>query len=98
MELVRASQLVFQHDQLLAPSRAELRRETALAIHEHGKTPIDGFYLCTGFSGHGFMHGPVSGVIMAEIILEGRSETIDVSMLDLQRFDEGRLIQEYNVV
>ncbi len=64
----------------------------------YGKTPIDGFYLCTGFSGHGFMHGPVSGVIMAEIILEGRSETIDVSMLDLQRFDEGRLIQEYNVV
>jgi sarcosine oxidase subunit beta len=64
----------------------------------YGETPIDGFYLCTGFSGHGFMHGPISGVIMAEIILDGKSETIDVSMLDLQRFYEDRLIQEYNVV
>ena len=64
----------------------------------YGETPIDGFYLCTGFSGHGFMHGPISGVIMAEIMLDGKSETIDVSMLDLKRFNEGRLIQEYNVV
>lgn len=64
----------------------------------YGETPIDGFYLCTGFSGHGFMHGPISGVIMAEIILDGKSETIDVSMLDLRRFNEDRLIQEYNVV
>jgi sarcosine oxidase subunit beta len=64
----------------------------------YGKTPIDGFYLCTGFSGHGFMHGPVSGVIMAEIILDGSAKFVDVSMLDLQRFEEGRMIQEYNVV
>ncbi len=63
-----------------------------------GGTPIEGLYLCTGFSGHGFMHGPISGIILSEIILDGRSKTIDVSMLDLKRFDEGRLIQEYNVV
>ncbi|MGW8251485.1 MAG: NAD(P)/FAD-dependent oxidoreductase, partial [Anaerolineales bacterium] len=64
----------------------------------YGRTPIQGFYLCTGFSGHGFMHGPVSGVLMAEIILDGAPKTVDVSMLDLKRFEEGRLIQEYNVV
>jgi sarcosine oxidase subunit beta len=64
----------------------------------YGKTPIEGFYLVGGFSGHGFMHGPVSGKLMAEYILDGKFRTVDVSMLDLARFEEGRLIREYNVV
>ncbi len=63
-----------------------------------GETPIDGFYLVGGFSGHGFMHGPIAGKIMTEIILDGKSQTVDVSSLDLARFDENRLIFEYNVV
>ena len=63
-----------------------------------GATPVDGFTLCTGFSGHGFMHGPISGKLMSEFILDGKFSSIDVSMLDLKRFEEGRLIQEYNVV
>ena len=64
----------------------------------YGGTHVDGFYLCTGFSGHGFMHGPVSGKLMSEFILDGKFSTVDVSMLDLARFEEGRLIKEYNVV
>ena len=44
------------------------------------------------------MHGPISGKLMAEMILGGEAETVDVSMLDLARFEEGRLIHEYNVV
>ncbi len=64
----------------------------------YGKTNVEGFLLCTGFSGHGFMHGPVSGKLMSELILDGTFSTVDVSMLDLARFDEGRLIKEYNVV
>jgi len=63
-----------------------------------GGTPVEGFLLCTGFSGHGFMHGPISGRLMSEFILEGAFSTLDVSILDLARFDEGRLIKEYNVV
>ena len=63
-----------------------------------GATPIDGFYLVGGFSGHGFMHGPIAGKLMTEIILEGKSQTVDISSLDLARFDENRLIFEYNVV
>ena len=63
-----------------------------------GATPVEGFYVCAGFSGHGFMHGPVAGLLMAEILLDGRAQTVDVSMLDLARFAEGRLIREYNVV
>jgi sarcosine oxidase subunit beta len=64
----------------------------------YGDTHVKGFFLCTGFSGHGFMHGPISGKLMSEYILDGKYSSLDVSMLDLKRFEEGRLIQEYNVV
>jgi sarcosine oxidase, subunit beta len=77
---------------------AGLYENTPDAHPIYGKTALPGFYVCAGFSGHGFMHGPVSGLLMAEIILDGQSHTVDVSMLDLARFSEGRLIQEYNVV
>jgi sarcosine oxidase subunit beta len=63
-----------------------------------GGSPVKGFNICAGFSGHGFMHGPVAGKLMAEYILDGKFSTVDVSMLDLARFDEERLIKEYNVV
>jgi sarcosine oxidase subunit beta len=63
-----------------------------------GSTPLEGFFVVGGFSGHGFMHGPVAGRLMAELILEGEFRTVDVSALDLARFVEHRLIQEYNVV
>ena len=61
-------------------------------------TSLEGFYIVAGFSGHGFMHGPASGKCISEIILDGSSSTVDVSMLDLDRFKENRLIYEYNVV
>jgi sarcosine oxidase, subunit beta len=63
-----------------------------------GKTPVDGLHVVAGFSGHGFMHGPVSGKLMAELILDGAYQSVDVTALDLARFEEDRLIQEYNVV
>jgi sarcosine oxidase subunit beta len=63
-----------------------------------GKTPIEGYHIASGFSGHGFMHGPIMGKLLAEIILDGRSTTMDISMLDFARFSQGRLIREYNVV
>jgi len=64
----------------------------------YGKTPVEGFLVVGGFSGHGFMHGPISGKLMSELILDGGFKTLDVSSLDLARFSEGRLIKEYNVV
>lgn len=63
-----------------------------------GATPVEGFLVCAGFSGHGFMHGPITGKLMSEIILDGKAVTVDVSILDFNRFQEGRLIREYNVV
>lgn len=59
---------------------------------------LGGYYLITGFSGHGFMHGPAAGLLLSEIILDGQATTLDISSLDYQRFDAGRLIQEYNVI
>ncbi len=59
---------------------------------------VPGFYIAAGFSGHGFQHSPATGKVMSEIILDGASRMVDVSMLDLARFAEGRLIQEVNVV
>lgn len=82
----------------LASHWAGLYEVTPDAHPIYGKTPLEGFYLVAGFSGHGFMHGPVSGELMAEIILDGQASTVDVSMLDYARFSEGRLIHEYNVV
>ena len=56
------------------------------------------FYCITGFSGHGFMHAPGCGLLLAEEILDGKAHTLDISSLDLHRFREGRQIVEYNVV
>lgn len=59
---------------------------------------LEGFYIAAGFSGHGFQHSPATGKVMSELILDGRATSIDISMLDLERFAEGRLIREVNVV
>ena len=82
----------------LASHWAGLYEVTPDAHPIFGKTPVEGLIVCAGFSGHGFMHGPVSGKLVAEIILDGQAHTVDVSMLDLARFQEDRLILEYNVV
>jgi sarcosine oxidase, subunit beta len=63
-----------------------------------GTSNVDGFVICAGFSGHGFMHGPVTGLLVSEIVLDGRAHSLDISQLDLDRFAEGRLVQEYNVI
>ncbi len=58
---------------------------------------VPGFYLNTGYSGHGFMHGPAAGLLLAEEILDGKASTIDITPLRLERFREGALMHEYNV-
>jgi len=82
----------------LASRLAGLYENTPDAHPIFGRTPVEGFYVCAGFSGHGFMHGPIAGVLMAEILLDGKAHSLDISMLDLARFQENRLIREYNVV
>ena len=60
-----------------------------------GETPsMPGFFLANGFSGHGVMHAPATGKILSDLILTGKTDLIDVSLLSLKRFAEGRLIHE----
>ena len=59
---------------------------------------VPGFYVATGFSGHGVMHSPATGKIMADLILQGKTNLIDARMLDYERFSEGRLIEETAVL
>lgn len=52
---------------------------------------VDGLYLCTGFSGHGFKLSPMVGALMAEMIGSGRATTVDITPLRFSRFAEGQL-------
>ncbi len=63
-----------------------------------GATPVEGFYMCAGFSGHGFMHGPICGQLLAEEILHGRAVTLNIDSLRFDRFANRDTLQEYNVV
>ena len=51
---------------------------------------IDGLYVAVGFSGHGFKLAPMIGVTMAELIVNGRADSIDISQLGMYRFASGR--------
>lgn len=64
-----------------------------------GEAPgLSGFFLANGFSGHGVMHAPATGKILSDLILTGKTDLIDASLLDLARFAEGRLIHETAVL
>lgn len=54
---------------------------------------VPGFYLATGHSGHGFMHAPATGKLMAELILTGTTST-DITMFGLDRFRTGKTVRE----
>ncbi len=45
----------------------------------------DGFFIAAGSSGHGVMHAPALGQLLAELIVDGRT-SIDITPLDPRRF------------
>jgi sarcosine oxidase subunit beta len=55
---------------------------------------VEGLYVIAGFSGHGFMHGPIAGQLMAELVADGRASTVDIAPLELARFARGELTME----
>lgn len=50
-------------------------------------------YLVNGSSGHGVMHSPALGKLLAEIILDGKASSLDTFPLRPSRFAEGDLIR-----
>jgi sarcosine oxidase, subunit beta len=60
---------------------------------------VPGFFLANGFSGHGVMHSPVTGKILADLILQGKTTVVDdVSVLAFERFAKGELLHETAVL
>lgn len=51
----------------------------------------------SGFSGHGVMHAPATGLLMAEEILDGRATTVDVDELRIARFAGAARLVETNI-
>lgn len=62
-----------------------------------GETDVKNFWHATGFSGHGFMLGPVAGQVMTAL-LNGDKPPIDPTIMDYRRFERGEKIVEPNVV
>lgn len=50
-----------------------------------GPTPVEGFFVIAGFSGHGFQHSPAAGRILADVIA-GRDPQFDLAPFALGRF------------
>ena len=59
---------------------------------------VKGLYFVNGFSGHGVMHSPASGRVTADLILNGHSDLIDAKQLSIERFKEGKLLEETAVL
>ncbi|HEV7680146.1 MAG TPA: FAD-binding oxidoreductase [Candidatus Dormibacteraeota bacterium] len=64
-----------------------------------GESPeLAGFWLCCGFSGHGFMQAPAMGHLLADMLL-GREPEIDLSPFAPSRFGGGgALVPEAAVI
>jgi len=50
-----------------------------------GTDQLKGFYMACGFSGHGFMFAPMTGILLSEIILN-QPMSIDITELHIDRF------------
>lgn len=56
-----------------------------------GRAPgCDNFYFINGSSGHGVMHAPALGHLLAEIVCDGKASTLNVHALRPERFAEGK--------
>ena len=55
----------------------------------------EGFFLASGFSGHGFGIGPGAGLLMAELVRQGRAR-VDLTPFRLERFSDGSPIRVYD--
>jgi sarcosine oxidase, subunit beta len=65
-----------------------------------GEIPeIGGLYVCAGFSGMGFKISPAIGLVMSELVLEGKGKSVDISTFRPDRFSLGHpIVAEYEYV
>ena len=55
-------------------------------------------YMACGYSGHGIMHAPATGLALSELIMQGRYQTLDLSAFGYDRVDAGRPYREKGIV
>lgn len=63
--------------------------------------PGSGFYLCSGFSGHGFKLGPAIGDMVADLLTGESDPEFEASLFRYNRFEENDLVRgqyEYSIL
>lgn len=63
--------------------------------------PGSGFYVCAGFSGHGFKLGPAVGTMVADMLTDADDPQFDHHLFRLNRYAEGepvRGLYDYNII
>ncbi|MSP98121.1 MAG: FAD-binding oxidoreductase [Betaproteobacteria bacterium] len=59
---------------------------------------VPNLWFANGFSGHGMQQAPAAGRGIAELILRGRFETLDLAPLGFQRLIDNRPMTESNII
>jgi glycine/D-amino acid oxidase-like deaminating enzyme len=59
---------------------------------------LDNFYVACGFSGHGLMHAPAVGRALAELIVTGRYQTLDLTRMGYDRVLQGVPYRETGIL
>ena len=55
----------------------------------------EGYFLASGFSGHGFGMGPAAGLLMSELLLDGKAR-VDMTPFRLSRYTDGSKIAPFS--
>jgi len=55
---------------------------------------LRGFIFASGFSGHGLMMSPATGLVVSELVRLGESRTFDISPFAADRFDRGAFVRD----
>lgn len=65
--------------------------------HPIVETSVPGLVTAAGFSGHGFQHAPATGRIVADLVVDGATDVVDLSALARDRFERGSTHAERSV-
>jgi glycine/D-amino acid oxidase-like deaminating enzyme len=55
---------------------------------------VRGLVFASGFSGHGLMMSPATGLVVSELVRLGRSRTFDIAPFAVDRFERGDLVRD----